>query len=64
VGEDGREGALASFIDEVRQFAWWKKNLSWHYARRPRFMARWVPPYLHDGLFNIVSTLAGFQELE
>ena len=27
-------------------------------------MARWVPPYLHDGLFNIASTLAGFQEME
>ena len=33
-------------------------------AISPRFMARWVPPYLHDGLFNIVSTLAGFQEMK
>ena len=57
-------GHRASFIDEVRQFARRRKNLGRHCARRPRFMARWVPPYLHDGLFNIVSTLAGFQEME
>ena len=63
-GEDGREGASASFIDEVRRFARRRKNIGRHCARRPRFMARWVPPYLHDGLFNIVSTLAGFQEME
>ena len=63
-GEDGREGASASFIDEVRRFARRRKNLCRHCARRPRFMARWVPPYLHDELFNIVSTLAGFQEME
>jgi len=60
----GREGASACFIDEVRWFARRRKNLGRHCARRPRFMARWVPPYLHDGLFNIVSTLAGFQEME
>ena len=61
----GRQGgASACFIDEVRQFARRRKNLGRHCARRPQFMARWVPPYLHAGLFNIVSTLAGFQEME
>ena len=58
-----RTAGRASFIGEVRRFAW-QKNLSRHCARRPRFMARWVLPYLHDGLFSIVSTLAGFQEME
>ena len=63
-GEDGKEGASASFIDEVSRFAWRRKNLGRHCARRPRFMVRWVQPYLHDGLFNIVSILAGFHEME
>ena len=59
----GRQGgASASFIDKVRWFA--RRRKKRHCARRPRFMARWVPPYLNDGLFNIVSTLAGFQEME
>ena len=32
-GEDSREGASASLIDEVRRFARWRKNLGRHSAR-------------------------------
>jgi hypothetical protein len=29
-----------------------EKYLGRHCAQLPRFMARWVPPYLQDGLFQ------------
>jgi hypothetical protein len=50
-GEDGREG-VGFFYERGEAVRAVEKNLGRHCVRRPRFMTRWVPPYLHDGLFQ------------